>query len=48
MVNVKTNDRTFEKRSVVMCTAVRGWCVFVLGKDKTARMEVLIFQSSCF
>jgi hypothetical protein len=31
-----------------MCTAVRGWCVFVLGKDKAARLEMLIFQSRCF
>ena len=46
---MKTNDRTLEKkRSVIMCTAVRGWCVFVLGKDKTARLELLIFQSRSF
>jgi len=49
MANVKTNDRTLEKgKGVTMCTAVKGWCVFVLGKDKTARLELLIFQSRCF
>jgi len=48
MANVKINDRTLEKRSVVMCAAVKGWCVFVLGKDKTARLELLIFHSGCF
>jgi len=49
MANVKTSDRTLGKRKgVIRCTAVTGWCVFILGESQNCQTGTLDISESLF